>query len=410
MNNTIKTLSKALTKIIKSFPENSYYQLIGFGSDYKLYHNKPVKNTEENVEKSFEIINSLEADLGGTDLSKPLDFILNESYLDYKNINLSKQIIVLTDGDINIGKNIVELIKLHNNEFKIHTIGIGYNINEELLIQTSIAGNGTYHFISNIFAGLDDKVFEILNECTKEYINNYQFILEQKDFELQPIKKVLYNKESLNYCFIKKGNNIDNINMLFKWENLEEKFEKKLEFNSEEIIKLSDGDLLSKLIIGLTLRYDFNDNKNEKIKLSKLYQILCDDTTLFAEIEGEKSIKNNTITTYYNNNKNYISRLSDVDFLKRSESFSPTKKLCPQEMLIANHNSLRKALLKEKLKILNEEIRENTRNLCESNYNGMCYDMIEDNNDKNKNKILVISLLIIIIFIICCFIRKYNIL
>ena len=33
-------------------------------------------------------------------------------------------------------------------------------------------------------------------------------------------------------------------------------------------------------------------DKNEQIKLSKLYQVLCKYTTLFAEIEGDKSLDN----------------------------------------------------------------------------------------------------------------------
>ena len=252
-------------------------------------------NTKENLEKSYKIIDSLKAELGGTDLSEPLNYILNKSYSDYKNIHLSKQIIVLTDGDINVGDDIIELIKLHNNEFRIHTIGIGNNINKELTIKTSIAGNGIYHFISNSLNELDEKVFEILKECTKEYINKYQFILDEKELDLQPVNKTTYNKESLNYCFIKKGNTVDDVNMLFKWENFGEKFEKKIAFKSKEIIKLPDGEGLSKLIIGLALKYEITHNK---IKLSKLYQVLSDDTTLFAEIEGDKPLESNKITTF----------------------------------------------------------------------------------------------------------------
>ena len=202
-----------------------------------------------------------------------MNYILNKGYSNYKEINLSKQIIILTDGNINVGNDIIELIKLHNNEFRIHTIGIGNYINKKLIMQTSISGNGSYYFISENLKALDDKILEILKESTKEYINSTQFILEQKTFEVQPINKFVYDKESLNYCFIRQGEEIDNINMIFKWQNLEKKFEKKLDITSKEIIKLPDGDILSKLIIGMSLKYD--TNKKNKIKLSKLYQVLC---------------------------------------------------------------------------------------------------------------------------------------
>ena len=35
MSDTIKSVSKSLSNLIQSFPENSYYQLIGFGSNYE---------------------------------------------------------------------------------------------------------------------------------------------------------------------------------------------------------------------------------------------------------------------------------------------------------------------------------------------------------------------------------------
>ena len=299
MDTTIENVKITLTKLIKSLPENSYFQIIGFGSRYEVYNKTPEKNNKKNLKDAYKIINKLSSDLGGTDLSLPLNYILKLSYSDYKDISLSKQIIVLTDGDINIGEDIIELIKLHNNEFLIHFIGIGNEVNKKLIIEASNAGNGTYYFINNSSNELDKIIFEILNNCTKEYINNYKFNSNvNKSYELNPINKTTYNKESLKYCFIKKGKekNDEDINITFNYENLKEKLEKEIKFNFNNIIKLPEGEDLSKLIIGLSLRYDLIKNNEEKIKLSKLYQVLCDLTTLFAEIEGEKVTKNKMIT------------------------------------------------------------------------------------------------------------------
>ena len=383
MSNTIKSVSKTLKKLIQNLPENSYYQLIGFGSDYNIYNTTPEKNTKDNLEKTYEIINALDANLGGTDLSEPLNYILNKGYSNYKEINLSKQIIILTDGDINIGNDIIELIKLHNNEFRIHTIGIGDNINKELIMQASISGNGPYYFISDSLEELDDKVFEILKESTKEYINNTQFTLEQKKFEVQPINKFVYNKESLNYCFIREGKEIENINMIFKWENLGKKFEKKLDIASKEIIKLPDGDLLSKLIVGISLKYDINKEKAIKIKLSKLYQVLCDETTLYGEIEGDKSALNkiNTFTKKFSL-PNITERNDHLCYLKSSNN-------------------------------LNRKIHKSIKN-----FNRVCYDYVshDDLYDYNTNfkkegkmpKIIFLIIAILIIIFAYYLLRKFN--
>ena len=76
MDDKIKSASKTLKKLFQKLPENSYYQLIGFGSEYNIYNTTPEKNTKENLEKAYEIIDSLETNLGGTNLSEPLNIYL----------------------------------------------------------------------------------------------------------------------------------------------------------------------------------------------------------------------------------------------------------------------------------------------------------------------------------------------
>ena len=303
MSSSMNEVTKTLSNLIDYFPQESYYQLIGFGSNYKKYDSLPKINTKENIIATKEIINSLDADMGGTDLSKPLNNILKEYYTDYQNIFLSKQIIILTDGDINLGEDIIELIKLHNNEFKMHLIGMGHYINEKTIIDISKVGNGSYHIINDA-SDLNKELLDIINECTKDYINNYSFTLNDKPFyELQSINKTTYSNESLNYCFIKENKNDNNeINIKFNWENFKEKFEKQYLFKKGDIIKLPDGEDLSKLIIGLSFKYDIIKNKQEQIDFSKKYQVLSKLTALFADIENENSITNKMETVKQTSN------------------------------------------------------------------------------------------------------------
>ena len=66
-----------------------FSNIIGFGSNYKVY-NKQEKNTKKNLKKIYKLIKLLSVGLGGTDLSLPLNYILKDSYSNYKDINLSK--------------------------------------------------------------------------------------------------------------------------------------------------------------------------------------------------------------------------------------------------------------------------------------------------------------------------------
>ena len=64
----IKIVSKALELFLRSLPVGSYYQLIGFGTNFKKYDDTPKKYSKEKIENSLKIISSLMADLGGTDI------------------------------------------------------------------------------------------------------------------------------------------------------------------------------------------------------------------------------------------------------------------------------------------------------------------------------------------------------
>ena len=80
---------------------------------------------------------------------------------------------------------------------------------------------------------------------------------------------------------------------------------------------MNEGCELSKLIIGFSLKYDLNEDKNEQIKLSKLYQVLCKYTSLFAEIEGDKS-SDNQMQTFIK--KHSVEKIRDYSFLVGSSS------------------------------------------------------------------------------------------
>ena len=187
---------------------------------------EPKINTQENINNSKEIIYVLSASMGGTNLTLPLKDVLKDSYKDYKDITLSKKIIILTDGQINLGEDTTELINLHNNEFKINLIGIDSQVNKNEIINISKAGNGSYCFIDDS-SDLKKVIFELLNKCTKQYINNYKFILENNKYiyELQQMNKTTYSNDSFDFCFIKENEAIDeDIDIIFTGENLKEKF------------------------------------------------------------------------------------------------------------------------------------------------------------------------------------------
>ena len=70
--NSIDLVKKALVLFVQSLPQKSYFQLIGFGTDFKKYNETPIEYNKENVKKILGIIQGLQANMGGTNISYPL--------------------------------------------------------------------------------------------------------------------------------------------------------------------------------------------------------------------------------------------------------------------------------------------------------------------------------------------------
>jgi len=93
----IRSARETLVLFLKSLPEGSFFNIIGFGSDYKKLFPKSVAYSQETLDKATAHAQQMEADLGGTELLPPLEHIFTslESFA-----GLPRQIFVLTDGSV----------------------------------------------------------------------------------------------------------------------------------------------------------------------------------------------------------------------------------------------------------------------------------------------------------------------
>ena len=93
----LKLVIHTLKVLMQSLSEGSYYQMIGFGTDFKKYSEKPLLYNKENVKKTIDEIKKLKGDMGNSDLYKPLEYIYN-NYKNYKDLHLPQYIFILTFG------------------------------------------------------------------------------------------------------------------------------------------------------------------------------------------------------------------------------------------------------------------------------------------------------------------------
>ena len=313
----MKIASKALLLFLQSIPVGSYYQRIGFGSKFIKYDKTPKEYNKDNIKESISIIKKLSPTLGNTNIYEPLRDIFESN--DYNNINLPKNIFLLTDGEVEDKNKVLNLIEANNTKFTIFSIGIGYLFDEDLIKNAGIIGKGSYNFCKDVNK-LCSIIVSELYKCCNPFITDIKLNcnLENNNIINNNIPNIIRLNEKINLYYINAGNinNHINIEMIYK-DNKNNSYEKNYEITPEQ---LSKGDELSKLII---YNYIINNNKlskEEKVKLALKYQLFIEGTSLYAEVELDGKItsemklkiieekqnkaKNNSSSFNYHSNRN----------------------------------------------------------------------------------------------------------
>ena len=284
---SMRIVSEAILFFLQSLTKGSYFQLIGFGSSFNKINSKPVEYNKENVQSTVAIVKELKANLGGTDISSPLKEIFGSK--DYDEINLARNLFILTDGEVNNREECLGLIASNSEKFKVHAIGIGSSFDKLLIQNAGIQGRGTYHFVQNV-SDVNSIIIESLSKCLRNYALNTKINLEQikPEYEFTPKMNFIYPDEILNYCFIIKGKEREN-NIQINLENSKKK--ENYIFSKDKIIKEEDGEILGQIIIGNILKNQEKMEEEIEVKLSKEYQILSKKTSLFAVAENDEKNK-----------------------------------------------------------------------------------------------------------------------
>jgi hypothetical protein len=320
----IELLKQGLLLLIQSLPPNSYFQLIGFGTNFKKYNEEAVEYNEENVEYILNIINNLDADLGGTNINSPLESIYSDT--SYSKINLSKHIFLLTDGQVNDREGCVNLITANSNKFRMHAFGIGNAFDKYFIERSGKLGKGSSFFIEDV-EEISSTIISALSKCIRPYLidihfnfQNYENNIKNNIVSCEP-NNISNQDEIISFSFILNEENNINIDKLkepilieISGKNPYNIIKENISIDqSKNIIRLSNGDELSKMIIGKALKEnkELIDDKEKEIEFSTKYQILSKNTALFAEIINDNN----------DNNQNELISVNLNDYIKEGDPF-----------------------------------------------------------------------------------------
>ena len=90
----INKAKEALILFIKSLPQDTYFNVVSFGSNSESMFPKSVRYSDKEVDKAVKMIKNMSADLGGTEIYHPLLNLITQPPTE----GYPKQLFLLTDG------------------------------------------------------------------------------------------------------------------------------------------------------------------------------------------------------------------------------------------------------------------------------------------------------------------------
>ncbi|KAL4477542.1 hypothetical protein ABPG74_002692 [Tetrahymena malaccensis] len=174
----IRRACEALTLFLKSLPNDSYFNVISFGSSFEKLFPQSAKYTSDSLEKAIYLISSYQADLGGTEIYNPL----NNVFVQNKISGYNKQIFLLTDGEVDSPQQVVRLIKKNSKYNRVHSIGFGSGADQYLIKESAIAGKGISKLVDQK-CDLSEVIINMLSLCITPTFDEFKITYDQSIFD-----------------------------------------------------------------------------------------------------------------------------------------------------------------------------------------------------------------------------------
>jgi len=169
MSSKVFEVREAMALFLRSMPPDCYFNIVGFGDTYQTFFPRSAKYDDDTVAKAEEHVNRLEADLGGTEILQPLQEIFGWPLIE----RYSRQIFLLTDGQVSNEKEVMNLVAKHAKTARVFTLGIGDSVSHHLVEGVARNGNGTSFFAIE-GERIEKKVLKQLKDATQPALSKVE--------------------------------------------------------------------------------------------------------------------------------------------------------------------------------------------------------------------------------------------
>eukprot|EP01124_Arcella_intermedia_P027044 TRINITY_DN5211_c0_g1_i2.p1 TRINITY_DN5211_c0_g1~~TRINITY_DN5211_c0_g1_i2.p1 ORF type:complete len:873 (+),score=253.22 TRINITY_DN5211_c0_g1_i2:41-2659(+) len=214
----INQAKNALQLFLRSLPQHSLFNIIGFGSKFSSLFTSSQKLTESTLATATKHVSRMEANMGGTNILDPLKGILSEfkkrkqndpvQYLQYP-----KQIFCLTDGEVTNTAEVLKFVKNNIGDARIFTFGIGADASKALVGGIAKFGRGMDEYVvtgERIETKVMKQLKRALMPILKDIRVDWNGLVDPK-YSTIPIyyPPVFDGERVLIYAFLTQEQNID---------------------------------------------------------------------------------------------------------------------------------------------------------------------------------------------------------
>ncbi|MDF3822388.1 VWA domain-containing protein [Leptospira sp. 96542] len=338
---------ESIKNAILEFREGTEFSLVLFNSSSELYI-PPIVISNKNRKDIIEKVKNIEFG-GGTNIEDGL-VLGYKAMSEFKNEN--SRLILITDGISNVGiTNPEEIAKKAKVEFikggRISTIGLGYDVDENLLRKIAKKGNGFYYFSDNaktLTKYLREDLTSFIKPCLYDVVLNIE---ENKGYKVLDVYGYTEYKNKDNQYNIDIGElNVDDWRIfIVEIEKIKKiTTEKEIPVVAKLTYKLKPKDKLNELVVKSSVNWNSKsknniNNINEKVarnavifsnaialqEISKLY-----NEGKYSEAKGisETQRKNIEIYTSISNDNELIpeiTKFNSIENILNKDTKNPEK-------------------------------------------------------------------------------------
>jgi Ca-activated chloride channel family protein len=119
---SIAQARKALSEIIEMLRPEDRFNVVRFGSSHKMLFPAPVPANAGNLKKAKNLLENLDADMGGTEIGKAVAAAVKSKIPD----KMSKDALLITDGEVWDWEKVTAIAG--RSGFRFFTVGVGSSV------------------------------------------------------------------------------------------------------------------------------------------------------------------------------------------------------------------------------------------------------------------------------------------